>query len=485
MPLIAFIRFLLFSALIVEATIFLHADKPKPNVLMIAIDDLNDWVSHLGGHPQMQTPHIDRLAEMGVSFTQAHTMAPQCNPSRAAFFSGQPPFVSGIYQNSNDRPDSHHRKSLFRYFRQQGYYVSGAGKIIGGEELEGSTDVFVRKTRATTELLMEKDLDSLQSWGMYPDTPKGDQQVEDYVPVEFVLNELERDLVQDEEKPFFLMAGLFKPHVPFYVPKRYFDLHPLETLQLPEILENDRDDVDLDAVCKLARCGDQTTLEITELQLKEIIRAYMACVSYTDENVGKILDAFFEGPNAKYKDNTIIVLWSDHGYHMGEKQHICKRTLWNESTRAPYIWVAPGITPQNSLCDEPVDFSNAYATLCDLAGLDLPDWVSNRRSMRPLLRNPNNQKWQGMAVTTYVEDNHSIYANGMRFIRYSTNAPSSWELYDQRADPNEWVNLLHGKINTMQRWNNSDDAYVQKAKRMNQLLDGYLHEMKQNVSKAN
>lgn len=451
--------------------------NPRPNVLMIIIDDLNDWTSHLGGHPQLRTPNIDRIVAKGVAFSEAHTMAPQCNPSRRAFFSGLPPFVSGIYTNSDKNKPGMSEKSLFRYFRQSGYYVAGGGKIIGGEDLEDSTDVFKPKgPRPKVELMLETGKTANHEWGMLPDSEEGTEAVEDERTVQLMEQLLAEDLVRKHNKPFFLISGFYKPHLPWFVPKRFYDMHPLEQVQLPEILVNDRYDLDQDAFCHLTRCNDNNTFDASDKEMRELVRAYMACASYTDENVGRILDAFEKGPNRDRE--TIIILWSDHGYHLGEKQQVAKRTLWNESTRAPFIWVVPGLTPAGEICNEPVDFSRVYTTLCELAGLQTPQWVTNRDSLVSLLKNPDNTSRDGFAVSTYKEGNHSIVSRGYRLIRYSTNAPSSWELYNEKDDPSEWINLLYGKLETLEDLEHSKDPFVRKAVELNLKLEKYLEAMK-------
>ncbi|MCG8524814.1 MAG: sulfatase [Opitutales bacterium] len=455
-------------------------EDARPNVLMIIIDDLNDWVSHMGGHPQLQTPNIDSIADAGVSFTNAHTMAPQCHPSRRAFFSGNPPFVSEIYNNGDRFKDQDHlvNQSLFRYFRQNGYYVVGAGKIIGGEESEDATDYFQSKgPRPKVEMLLESGETAGQSWGILPETVEGYNAVEDEPTVKLMEEVLAEDLVTKHDKPFFVIAGLYKPHLPFYVPQRFFDMHPLDEVLLPEINDNDRADLDEEAFCLLTRCNDNNTFGATDQEMRELVRAYLACSSYTDYNVGRILEAFENGPNSDRE--TIIILWSDHGYHLGEKQLAAKRTLWNESTRAPYIWVVPGKTPAGKQCSQPVDFSTTYTTLCELAGLPTPEWVSNRKSISPLLETPHCGKWDGVAVTTYMADNHTIVADGYRLIRYSINAPSSWELYDECEDQSEWTNLLFGRLETMEDLENSSDPIIQKAAELDYKLQAYLDEMKQ------
>ncbi len=454
---------------------FSHAEKP--NILFIIVDDLNDWVSHLGGHPQLETPNIDRLADRGVTFTNAHTMAPQCNPARRAFWSGLPPFASGIYVNGDKNKPGMSEKSLFRYFRQNGYYVAGGGKIIGGEDLADSQDLFQPKgPRPKANLLLESGETAGQSWGILPESPSGYDAVEDEPTVRLMEDLLAEDLVAKHEKPFFLLAGLYKPHLPWFVPQRFYDLHPLKQVLLPEILDTDRDDLDPDAFCHLTRCNDNHTFDASDKAMREMVRAYLATASYTDFNIGRILNAFDQGPNSKRE--TIIILWSDHGYHLGEKQQAAKRTLWNESTRAPYIWVVPGVTRPGSVSHASVDYSNAYATVCDLAGLPTPVWVRNRKSMRPLLEDPKSNNWDAFAVSTYKPDNHTIVADGWRLIRYSVNAPKSWELYDEQADPQEWVNLLYGKLHTFEDLEYPEDPDLRKAAELNRKLQQYLDEMK-------
>jgi arylsulfatase A-like enzyme len=166
---------------------------------------------------------------------------------------------------------------------------------------------------------------------------------------------------------------------------------------------------------------------------KEAVRGYLAAGAYTDMNVGRLLDAL---DKSAYRDNTVIVLWGDHGWHLGEKQHWRKFALWEEATRAPLIWVAPGVTKPDGVCERPVDFMSIYPTLTDLCGVPTPGHVQGK-SVRPLLANPK-AEWTQPAVMTYLQNNHAIRSEGWRYIKY---ADGGEELYDEKADPLEHTNL--------------------------------------------
>jgi len=398
----------------------------KPNVLFIAIDDLNHWVGYLGRNPQTKTPHIDRLAACGVSFTRSYCAAPSCNPSRAALMSGLRPSTSGVYDNNNDfRPVIPEELCLTTTFRKAGYFVCGAGKIYH--------ESYRRRS--------EWD-DYLESAGQDPQ-PTGDTGVGGikFAPLDCrdedlrewnIVNYGIRQLETKHEKPLFLAVGLHKPHMPWNVPRKYFDLHPLDTIQLPPQLQGDLDDLPTAGVRMARPEGDHAQM-LKSGRWKEAVQAYLAAISFTDAMVGRLLDAFDKSP---LKDNTIICFWSDHGWHLGEKEHWRKFALWEEATRSPYLWVVPGVTSPGGVCQRPVDFMSIYPTLMDLCGIPAPKHVEGE-NIRPLLANPK-AAWDKPALTTYRFMNHAVRTENWRYIRY---ADGGEELYDEGKDPYEWSNL--------------------------------------------
>jgi len=254
-----------------------------------------------------------------------------------------------------------------------------------------------------------------------------DQDLGDWHTVDYCIEQLQKD----HDKPFFVACGLIKPHLPWAVPRKYYDMFPLDTVKLPPHIENDLKDVPPAGVRMARPTGDHAKF-LKSGRWKAAIQSYLATCAYVDVNIGRLLDAFLA---SKYKDNTIIVLWGDHGWHLGEKEHWRKFALWEEATRAPLIWVAPGVTKAGAVCDQPVDFLTIYPTLCDLAGLPIPEHVEGK-SLKPLLENPD-AKWDEVAMTTHGYKNHAVRTDRWRYIRY---ADGSEELYDHDSDQYEYKN---------------------------------------------
>lgn len=402
-------------------------EQPSPNVLFIAVDDLNHWVGHLKRNPQTITPNLDRLAEMGVSFAHAYCAAPACNPSRVALMSGMRPSTTGIYHNPDDyRPHVRPEQTLNSHFRANGYRVVGAGKIYHGTYGRRSEwdDYAARKPADNRGAYVKKDFGGVR-WSQL----KGDDKaVGDYHTVSYCIDQLQTD----HDQPFFVACGIFRPHMPWSVPKKYFDMHPLSEIELPPHIENDLDDIP--AAGRKAAKPEGDHKKITDAGAwKEAIQAYLASITYADGQLGRLLDAF---DKSAYRENTVIVLWGDHGWHLGEKQHWRKFALWEEATRAPLIWVAPGVTSQGQICEATVDFTSIYPTLCDLTGLQTPEHCDGV-SITKLLRDPK-ADWDRPAVTTHGFMRHAVRSEKFRYIRYEDG---SEELYDEVADPYEWKNL--------------------------------------------
>lgn len=406
-------------------------DSHKPNVLFIAVDDLNDWIHCLGGHPDCRTPNIDRLAKRGVLFTRSYCAAPACNPSRAALMTGVRPWTSGVYVNPQPwRPAMPKVVTLPQHFMAHGYEAVGCGKIFhGGYDDDASWNRYLKKGRdpkPTRKVL--KDPRSRAGgivWGVL-DVP--DSQMNDYKMTSFAIDYLK----QKHAKPFFLACGIYRPHMPWQVPRKYYDMYPPEKIRLPKVLNTDLDDVPPAGV-KMARPqGDHRTILRTG-NWRYAVQGYLASIAFADVQVGRLLDALDNSPHAK---NTIIVLWGDHGWHLGEKLHWRKFSLWEEATRAPLMISAPGITKPGSVCHRTVDFMSIYPTLAELCGLPIPKHVEGPSAVS-LLKNPA-QEWKRPAITTHGRLNHAVRDERFRYIRY---ADGSEELYDHNADPLEWKNL--------------------------------------------
>jgi arylsulfatase A-like enzyme len=409
----------------------------RPNILFIAVDDLNDWIGVLGGHPQTKTPNIDRLAERGTIFRNAHCAAPACNPSRAALMTGIRPSTSGVYLNPQPwrkSPILANAKTIPQHFRDHGYTAVGSGKIYHGKYPDPASWNEWAPSPKTQSFNTASPKNRNQSglgrshfdWGK---VDVEDKKMGDVQTVDYVLTQLEREW----DTPFFLACGIYRPHLPWYVPPKYFDPFPLSEIQLPTVQDNDLSDVPA-AGQKMAKPSGDHAAVLKKNQWKQAVQGYLASIHFADTQIGRVLDGLDKSP---YGDNTIVVFWTDHGWHLGEKQHWRKFSLWERATRTPVIIVAPGVNKPGSVCDRPTSLLDLYPTLCDLA--DLPHLaVFEGQSLLPLLRDPNVES-DRVAITTHGKGNHGVRSQDYRYIRY---ANGTHELYNHRNDPNEWTNLV-------------------------------------------
>ena len=420
-----------FLALFLLLGVFAFAQS-KPDVLFIAVDDLNDWTSYLGGHPQTKTPNIDRLVARGTAFTNSHCAAPACNPSRAALMSGLRPWQTGIYTNGDPAQGVlKDVNTINRHFLANGYNTRGGGKIYHNFNAEGRQDSWTEWAGLFPSIKEhEENLNGLNrghfDWGPVDAKPAD---MGDYKLTDWAVNHLK---TAPADKPLFLAVGYVKPHLPWYVPQEYFDRFPLADIKLPVTKENDLDDVPAAGKKMAGAEGDHASV-LKGDQWKKAVQAYLATISFLDDQVGRLLDGLDQSPR---KDKTIIVWWTDHGWHLGEKEHWRKFALWEKATRTSMAIVAPGVSKPGSKTDAPVDYTNLYPTLCELTGLPLPDHVKGA-SLIPLLKDPA-AKWDGVAVCTHGKGNHAVRDAQWRYIRY---ADGSEELYDHSKDPYEWTNL--------------------------------------------
>lgn len=455
------------------------ASDDHPNVLFIAVDDLNDWIGCLDGHPQAHTPNIDRLAARGMLFRNAHCAAPACNPSRAAVFSGRMPGVTGVWSNDSRSlgqmyPDE---KTLPVAFRRSGYITAGTGKLLH----KGGKDLFDRfqsqsqrwspfpsgDVKYTEEELASKGTanprhslkDSLGrevilplnrmpsdrkpnqndgesfDWGGFdlPDTDWGDTKATNWG-----INQLQ----QNRRKPLFLAVGYYRPHIPLFAPLRFFDRFKTTPAQLPPYRADDL--LDLNSVGKrwateAVTAGSHATV-VKHDQWRAAVEGYLACTTYVDFEIGRLIDALDQ---SRHRDNTLIVLWSDHGWQLGEKNHWGKWTGWERSTKVPLIIVPPGsmkstFAPGGTVCDHPVSLIDLFPTLMEVCRLDGPSSLDGT-SLLPLLRDPQSE-FRPFTLTMFDKGNTSLRDSRYRYIRYAEGAE---ELYDLQADPNEWTNLAN------------------------------------------
>ncbi len=449
----------LLATLVTSSTANAAGPPEHPNVLMIIADDLNDWVGCLGGHPDSKTPNIDRLARRGWLFANAHCAAPVCNPSRVATFTGRRPSSTGIYNNA---PVWHEVMpgvaSIPQHFKASGYYTAGGGKVYhhlpGFNRRSDWSEYFdqVFNGHYLARLASGADVNNF----IWPDgfplnglpevkalaRPPRNAKEFDWGPFDKTDDEMgdgqmvlwaEKFLADPPKQPFFLAAGIFRPHLPWYTPRKYFDMFPQDEITPPPIKKDDVDDLP-EAGRRMAE-QRRADLELVRRsgQYQKVLQAYLASVAYCDVMVGRLLDALDASPAAK---NTIVIFWSDNGWHFGEKQHLHKMTLWARSTRLPLIIAAPGVTHQDSRTSRPVSFVDLFPTLNELCGLPQPAGLDGA-SLTPLLKDPN-RTWDRPPLVTYLRGNHAVCDERWRYIRY---ADGGEELYDHEDDPNEWANL--------------------------------------------
>ncbi len=418
--------------------------QDRMDVLFIAIDDLNDSITLLDDDAPIATPNLKRLAARGTLFTHAYCVSPACNPSRTAVMTGLRPSTTGVYGNSSDWQQAMPGvPTIPAHFRQAGYYVSGAGKIYHHHQgsayhRDSDFDDFLKMPDPPDAPMPPKKLNGLEwfgspntDWGIWPpeDGMPVDQRTVDYC--------IER-LNEDREQPLFLACGIFRPHMPFFAPQHAFDRYPLEQTRLPLLLKDDLDDIPpggRQMVTRIERFwkGMMRAEDATAGTWRDAVRAYQACAGYADEQLGRLLDALDATGRA---DHTIIVLWSDHGYQLGEKDCWEKFTLWEKANHIPLIVVAPGVTEPATVCDQPVDLTVLFPTLIELCGLPSVENLDGA-SVVSLLRNPQ-ADWMQPAVMTYLQGNHAVRSERWRYIRY---ADGTEELYDHSQDPLEWANL--------------------------------------------
>lgn len=494
------------------------SDK-NPNVVFIICDDLNDAIHGMGGHPQAKTPQLDKLMETGVRFTNAQTNVPLCGPSRASLWSGLYPQTTGYYGYSQQQ--NHWRKNpvlkntvtLFEHMSDNGYNVFASGKIhhnghedysifensdgsngfkvkdsFGPYPWDGDSAKIVEKIRGITHPDMHPALNNLGCFGGFgpirnlANDLEGGTWLYTHNGEEFRFeNEKDRDLTPDErsaeyaievikqkhEKPFFMTVGFNQPHSPLYALQKYFDMFPLDSLRLAPHLEGDLEDCanSLWENRDIAGTGFYKYNQYNDAGGKELLlkwtQAYLACVASVDDQIGRVVEAI---NNSEYGENTLIVVTSDHGYHMGEKEYIFKNSLWEESARIPLV-ISGLNTQQGEECHNPVSLIDMYPTILDVCGVPAnPNVGGNNKkldgfSILPLVNNPQSGKWEGndYAITAVAsieklekdepgKIDQQQYSIRTERYRYIICRNGDEELYDHHYDPYEWNNLANDKL---------------------------------------
>jgi iduronate 2-sulfatase len=422
---------------------------PRLNVLFIAVDDMNNDLGCYG-HPLVKSPNIDRLAKMGMRFDRAYCQYPLCSPSRSSLMTGLRPDVTQIYDlKTHFRDILPNVVTLPQTFKNKGYYVARVGKIyhygnpgdIGTAGLDdpASWDHTVNPAGRDKTSLEPDLINFTPTRGngscmafLADKTGRDEEHTDGKVATETI-----KLLEEHKDKPFFLACGFYKPHTPWIAPKKYFDPYPAGKIKVPVISQDDVKDVPKAA---LASTVPWPSFGVTEQQSRECTQAYYAAISFVDAQIGRVLDAM---DRLKLWDNTVVVFWSDHGYHLGDHGLWMKRSLFENSARVPMVIVAPGTQGHGKACQRIVELLDLYPTLADLAGLPAPKNLMGK-SLKPLLENPG-ASWDKAAFTQVWRgkfSGHSVRTEHFRYTEWDNRLQGA-ELYCYDTDPGE----LHNAVN--------------------------------------
>jgi arylsulfatase A-like enzyme len=451
--------FLKVTSLVGLGTTFNHlplsAKTKKMNVIFIAIDDLNDWIGCFGGNPQVKTPHMDKLAYKngGMVMYKNYCAAAVCCPSRAATMWGILPSKSGVYGNANNpgkSPVLKDKLTLPQYFSKHGYFSTSMGKIFHkhgkgkGDALDEGEWAFDKwyptsgggkgpaGSKPYNQLPLIGNEKSKKKafafdWGMME---AKDEETKDYKTGLWAADVLK----EDHKKPFFMAVGISRPHLPWYVPKKYFDMYPLKDVKVPEFHLDDLDDIlTPEGKKKFAPSNDFLRVQKAG-KFKEATQAYLASVSYADACVGVVLDQLNK---SKYKDNTSVVIWGDHGWFLGEKLKYRKTHLWEESARCPLIVKVPAMTKSKSKCMRVTNLIDLYPTLIELCGLPAKKDLDGR-SFLPLLKD-HKKEWPFPTLTAFGHGRTSVRDERYAYMNYGDGTE---EFYDHNKDPMEYKNQV-------------------------------------------
>lgn len=453
---------LLFVLLQVSVIHGQYANKKtsKPNILFIAIDDMNNWNSAMGG--PAKTPNMERLAKQGKLFTNAYCVVPACNPSRVAILTGVRPETSGQYVNEGDfrdLPGNANRITLPKYLQSFGYESIAAGKVFhnaAGKEKEPDPrsdpkswnyqfpndigtkghQLYLDKNNQAKWLegaMYEEGMnlakpEYLSKFGVWGVSSDKTEETSDWKNAEFAA----KYLGEKHDKPFFLAVGLFRPHSPQIAPQEFFDMYPLDKVEVPELPADDMNDIP--EIAKTNFSSKFVGYVKEKGQLQKATQAYLASISFADACIGKILEGIEKGPN---KDNTIIVLWTDHGWQLAQKDRWEKFSLWKQATNSPLIIKYPKTKNPGVSINQAVSLLDLFPTVLDLSGIDKPNFLEGT-SLVPLLTNPSYVRKEP-AIVTYEKGNLSVEKNEWNYIQYKDG---SEELYNHKTDPKEFKNII-------------------------------------------
>ncbi|MEM7479118.1 MAG: sulfatase [Planctomycetota bacterium] len=443
---------------LVLASLATSSAQERPNVLFLAVDDMNDWIGCLESTPQAITPNLDRLARRGVNFTNAHTAGVFCAPSRAAIFSGQYASTTGCYRTANYFYDHPEIESLQTSFSKAGYRTYGAGKLFhhpaGAVDVRDWDEFFLRNPK------QREGGWPLDSWSQGTPFPKPfpasiynqgqeitgglflewaglpDEQEEamaDTIRINWAVEKLQ----EQHDEPFFLGVGIYAPHYPNYCPQKYFDLYDADSIQLPPIKKDDLEDLP-EKIKKIKTARSRIVTKLNEMEaMDDAIHGYLACISYADAMMGRVLDALEASP---YADNTLVVLWSDHGYHHGEKGDWGKHTLWERTSNVPFIWAGPGVAKGEST-DATASLIDMYPTFVELCKLPQPHQNLEGQSLASALKDPSSAQDRDVFLPHMNPGEYAVINRDWRYISYGVDGEDGEELYNVQQDPNEWDNL--------------------------------------------
>lgn len=425
------------------------AQKRQPyNVLFITIDDLNDYISLLNDYPGLKTPNLDKFAKTAINFTHAYTAAPACNSSRTAILTGLSPARTGMYENKDffqNSSEAMEATLLPEHLKKNGYRTMWSGKIFhsgengvkshpGEKRMEEMWDDKEGYDGGYGPRGTEANIYGAKAWFNYQEWQGSDEDFPDISNGDITIERLQ----QEYDRPFFMAMGFYRPHTPWTAPKRFFEMYPLDEVQLPEVLENDLDDVP-----PIGREWAHSNVKLDELKKmkkwKYAVRAYLASISFVDYSLGRVLEALEKSP---HRDNTIVIILSDHGFHMGEKQHFTKFALWEQTTHTLLMARIPGQTT-SGIRDQPVNLLDLYPTLVDYCNLSDVENVSGVKqtldgnSLRPVIEDAGFERKEP-SITYFINGSMGMRTRDWRYIRYYDG---SEELYNSKKDSKEWHNL--------------------------------------------